>query len=184
MNNACLDGRIEEVSTVVLPWQPNNALARDNPLMKIPTLLTDGGEALFDSRVICEYLDSLHDGAKLVPASGGERWKTLRLNALGDGITDAGILCRYESMRPADKQWSDWTKGQLAKVHAGLDELEAHVDELAGPARLGPIAVACALGWLEFRAVAGDIRSRRPRLFAWYDAFAKRPSMQATIPKG
>lgn len=180
-----LDKKIESMPTTVVPVKPNAELARDNPLMKVPTLVTDGGEALFDSRVICEYLDSLHDGRKLVPASGGERWRVLRLQALGDGILDAGIITRYElAIRPQEKQWSDWIAGQTKKITQGLDLAESESAQLAGPINLGQIAIACAIGWLEFRKPVGDIRAGRPKLFKWYDEFVKRPSMQATAPKG
>jgi len=179
-----LDKKIQQVPTTVLPVKPNLDLARDNPLMKVPTLITDGGEALFDSRVVCEYLDSLHDGRKLIPASGGDRWRVLRMQALGDGILDAGIITRYElAIRPAEKQWSDWISGQGKKITQGLDLAEAESDQLNGPVNLGQIAIACAIGWLEFRKPIGDIRAGRAKLFKWYDEFAKRPSMQATVPK-
>lgn len=179
-----LDKKIQAMPTTVVPVKPNLDLARDNPLMKVPTLVTDGGESLFDSRVICEYLDSLHDGRKLIPATGGERWRVLRLQALADGILDAGIITRYElAIRPAEKQWPDWIAGQAKKMTQGLDLAEAEGDLLSGPINLGQIAIACALGWLEFRKPIGDVRAGRPRLFKWYDEFAKRPSMQATAPK-
>ncbi len=178
-----LDKKIQQVPTNVVPTKPNADLARDNPLMKVPTLVTDGGEALFDSRVICEYLDSLHDGRKLIPTSGGDRWRVLRMQALGDGILDAGIISRYElAIRPQEKQWSDWLAGQAKKITQGLDLAET--ENLGGPLNLGQVAIACAIGWLEFRKPIGDIRPGRPKLFAWYDEFAKRPSMQATVPKG
>jgi len=178
-----LDKKIEQMPTSVVPTKPNADIARDNPLMKVPTLVTDGGEALFDSRVICEYLDSLHDGRKLIPAAGGDRWRVLRLQALGDGILDAGIISRYElAIRPQEKQWSDWLAGQGKKITQGLDLAEN--ENLGGPINLGQIAIACAIGWLEFRKPIGDIRPGRPKLFKWYDEFAKRPSMQATVPKG
>lgn len=180
-----LDKKIEQVPAAVTPVKPNADIARDNPLMKVPTLVTDGGEVLFDSRVICEYLDSLHDGRRLIPVSGGDRWRVLRLQALGDGILDAGLLTRYEQvLRPAERQWSDWLSGQTTKVMQGLDLLEKDSEQLSGPINLGQIAVACALGWLEFRKPAGDIRGGRTKLFNWYDEFLKRPSMQATLPKG
>lgn len=179
-----LDKKIEQVPTAVTPVKPNADIARDNPLMKVPTLVADGGEVLFDSRVICEYLDSLHDGRKLIPSAGGERWRVLRLQALGDGILDAGLLARYEqALRPAERQWSEWLSGQTTKVTQGLDMLEGEADLLSGPVNLGQIAVACAIGWLEFRKPTGDIRAGRPKLFKWYDEFVKRPSMQATLPK-
>ncbi|MGQ0662200.1 MAG: glutathione S-transferase N-terminal domain-containing protein [Pseudomonadota bacterium] len=178
-----LDARIEKVPTAVMPLQPNAELAKANPLMKVPTLVTDGGEALYDSGVICEYLDSLHAGPKLVPPAGPERWRVLRVQALADGIADAGILCRYEeTARPADRRSKEWVEGQLKKVVQGLDILEGE-QALAGAADLGQIAVAAAIGWLEFRNVAGDIRAGRPRLFRWYEAFAKRASMMETVPR-
>jgi len=178
-----LDKKIQQMPTKVVPVEPNLDLARDNPLMKVPTLVTDGGESLFDSRVICDYLDSLHDGRKLVPAGGGDRWRVLRMQALGDGILDAGIITRYElAIRPQEKQWSDWIAGQGKKITQGLDLAES--ESLGGPIDLGQIAIACAIGWLEFRKPIGDIRPGRPKLFKWYDEFAKRPSMQATVPKG
>src|SRR4051812_16443664 len=85
-----LDKKIERIPSPVLPTKLSPELAAQNPLVKVPTLVTDGGEVLYDSAVICEYLDSLHDGKKLIPASGGERWRVLRAQALGDGILDAG----------------------------------------------------------------------------------------------
>jgi glutathione S-transferase len=179
-----LESKIETVPATVAPNKPNAEVARDNPLMKVPTLVTDGGEALYDSRVICEYLDSLHGGRKLIPASGGERWRVLCLQALGDGILDAGLLTRYETfLRPEPLRWSDWTSGQSLKITQSLDMLENDSELLAGPINLGQIAVACAIGWLEFRKPLGEIRPGRPTLFKWYDEFLKRPSMQATMPK-
>ncbi|MBI3452226.1 MAG: glutathione S-transferase N-terminal domain-containing protein [Rhodospirillales bacterium] len=179
-----LDKKIETVPTAVAPHKPNLDYARNNPLMKVPALVTDGGETLYDSRVICDYLDSLHDGAKLIPLSGGGRWQVLRTQALSDGILDAGLACRYETaLRPTEKQWPDWLSGQHEKINQGFDALEADIDQLGGPINLGQIAVACAIGWLEFRNVAGDLRKSRPKLFKWYEAFAKRPSMAATAPK-
>lgn len=180
-----LDGRIETVNTAVAPIKPNLDLARENPLMKVPTLITDDGQVLYDSRVICEYLDSQHAGVKLIPAGGADRWRVLRWQAMADGITDAGLLCRYEAaVRPEDKRSAEWTAGQLTKVTQGLDMAEADAALLTGPINLGQIALACSIGWLEFRNVAGDLRASRPKLSAWYDSFSQRPSMQATAPKG
>jgi glutathione S-transferase len=179
-----LDKKVQQVPTTVTPVQPNQDLAKDNPLMKVPTLVTDDGMALYDSYVICEYLDSLHKGEKLIPASGPARWNVLRIHALASGLTDAGILCRYEEALRKPEQRSDaWVKGQIAKIINSLDELESEVKHLQGPLTVAQIATGCALSWLEFRKPAGDVRQGRPKLFAWYDEFAKRPSMQATIPK-
>lgn len=178
-----LADRIEKVPTAVRPDQPNAALARDNPLMKVPTLTTDGGEVLYDSRVICAYLDSLHSGRKLIPESGGARWKALRLEAQGDGITDAGILVRYETtLRPDALRWKEWIDGQTQKVMQGLDALEKEPEALAGDLTIGHVAVAAGIGWLQYRAVFGDIFAGRPKLKAWYAMLSERPSFKATIP--
>ena len=178
-----LDKSIEEVVTAVSPVQANADLAQANPLAKIPALVTDDGMALFDSPVICEYLDSLHAGRKLIPASGAARWTALMLQATGDGILDAGILCRYEEViRPKDFQWAVWIAGQKAKWHGGLDLLERNSGELAGEPTIGGITIGCALGWLDFRFGEDNWRSKRPKLARWYEQFSARPSMQATIP--
>jgi glutathione S-transferase len=178
-----LDKQIEEVLTMVSPIQANADLAQANPLVKIPTLVTDDATVLYDSPVICEYLDNLQSGRKLFPASGGARWTALTLQATGDGILDAGILCRYEQVvRPKEFQWEVWIAGQKAKWHGGLDLLEREIEDLAGDLTIGHITVACAIGWLDFRYGDDKWRVKRPRLARWYDEFAKRPSMQATIP--
>ena len=182
---AGIDGRIEQVPTAVMPTKPNADVAKDNPLMKVPTLITDDGQALYDSRVICEYLDAQHAGVKLIPAAGSDRWRVLRWQAMADGITDAGLLCRYETVvRAEDKRSAEWVAGQMTKVNQGLDMAENDAALLSAPINLGQIALACGIGWMEFRNVAGDIRKTRPKLFQWYDAFCRRPSMQATTPKG
>lgn len=179
-----LDKKIEKVPTSVSPVQPNKDLAKDNPLMKVPTLVTDDGTVLYDSYVICEYLDSKNKGAKLLPESGKARWQVLALHATANGITEAGLLARYEEvLRKPELRMSEWVQGQIAKVNNGLDQLENSPKLLSGRVNLAQIAAACAIGWLEFRKPAGDIRPGRPKLMAWYDKFVKRPSMQATIPK-
>lgn len=164
------------------PWE-RNELAEDNPIGKIPALVTDDGLVLFDSRVIAEYLDDLGAGAKLFP-SGQGRWKTLRLAALGDGILDAGVSIAIEGRR--DKaHWSDWHVGrQREKINRGLDALEHEAGELDGSVDIGKITVGCALGYVAFRNFIGDWSAGRPRLSAWYATFARRPSMQSTAPKG
>ena len=112
---------LELVTERSSPVNPNPEVAVANPLVKVPTLVPDAGPALFDSPVICEYLDSLHDGAKLFPAAGSARWLALRNQALADGILDAAILYRYEiTLRPEALRWSDWLDGQMAKVNAAI----------------------------------------------------------------
>ena len=153
-----------------------------NPLGKIPALERSDGPALYDSRVICRYLDSL-SGKGLYPAEP-VLWDTLTVEATGDGITDAAILMVYEArVRPEDKRYAPWVEGQWAKIDRALDALESRwMDHLTGPMDMGQISVACALGYLDFRHGPRGWRQGRPDLAAWYNGFAKRPSMQATTP--
>ena len=172
------------------PTQPSAALSSKNALGKIPALELDDGTVLVDSRVICEYLDGLHAGPKMVPADGIERARVLTTQALADGVLDAGILLRYENvLRPEALRWSEWVDGQGLKVTAGLDALERADDATGAALDLGQIAVACALGWLEFRrpldAVSTgpiDLAHRYPKLMARYARLLERPSFAATAP--
>lgn len=174
--------RIELLDTAVLPTTLNERVNALNPLGKIPVLLTDDGEALYDSRVICEYLDTLHQGPKLLP-DGVARWQVLRLVALADGLMDAALLARYErAARPAELQWPAWLEGQLGKVQRALTELERQVGQLQGPLDLAQIGVACALGYLDFRFADLDWRTAHPGLAAFQQAFSLRMSMQASAP--
>ncbi|HUC63575.1 MAG TPA: glutathione S-transferase N-terminal domain-containing protein [Alphaproteobacteria bacterium] len=175
-----LVGKIETIPTNV--WAPDTDIAKDNPLGKVPTLVADDGTVLFDSPVICEYLDALA-GGKLFPASGKARWEALRLQALGDGVLDAGILRRLESMRPAELQSKDWMARQATVMKRGLDLAESMAASWTGSFGIGPIAIGCAVGWFDFRFGHEDWRPGRPKLAAWYADFVKRPSMQATMPK-
>ena len=179
-----LASRIETTFLRPSPLATDPTLSLSNPLSKIPVLVADDGATLYDSRVICEYLDTLHAGEKLVPISGDARWRVLRGQALADGILEAGIQVFYETVqRPKELQWSAWLDGQRAKAFQGLDALNADLALLRGPLDLAQIAIGCTIGWLEFRNVLGDLRSSRAPLFAWYDELRKRPSMQATEPK-
>ena len=181
-------GLIERIETLFLrptPVKADPVLSSDNPLSKIPALLEGGKPPLYDSSVICEYLDSLHGGKKVIPASGPERWRVLRTQALTDGILDAAILVFYEvNHRPAELHWSPWLEGQREKTQQGLDALEKEVAHFGDDVDLAQICAGITIGWLEFRNVVGDIRSTRPGLFGWYDGFRKRPSMALTEPKG
>jgi glutathione S-transferase len=177
--------RIERIPTMVAPTKPNEEVARENPLVKVPALTTDDGLVLYDSPVICEYLDTLHSGPKMFPASGKARWLALRQQALGDGILDAAILGRYEILRPKEYQWQDWIDAQLRKVRGALAALEMEVEagELAGPLTIGHITVACALGYLDFRYASEEWRTKHRRLAAWAADIAKRKSIELTVPK-
>lgn len=162
------------------PWEQPPALTAINPLSKVPALLTDDGTILYDSPVICEYLDSLHGGARLVPEKGVRRWQVLRVQALADGILDAAVLRRLECLRPAERQSPDWLALQIATVGRGLDALEQEAGSWDGTADLGRITAACALGYLDFRFGNEDWRKDRDTLRAWYEQFRQRTSMTAT----
>jgi glutathione S-transferase len=137
-HEAGLASRVEEIPTAVSPLKPNADLAKANPLMKLPTLVTDEGFALFDSPVICEYLDSLNAGRKLFPEAGAARWSALRQQAIADGILDAAISVRYQTaLAPKALQWIDWQDGQRTKWRQGLDCLEADVLALQGEPTIG-----------------------------------------------
>ncbi|WP_394831314.1 glutathione S-transferase N-terminal domain-containing protein [Pendulispora rubella] len=181
-----LDARIERVPIKTTPTTPSPELSRYNPLTKLPALQTDEGTWLFDSPVICEYLDTLNAAAPLIPREGAERFDVLRLQALSDGLVEAGLLCRYESLRPSAHAWHVWTESQLGKVNRALDALEIEARDgrhfSLERLHLGQIAVACALGWLDFRQVAGDFRLARPNLAKWYGQFSERSSMASTVP--
>ena len=178
-----LAGRVEEAETVVSPIAANETLARDNPLVKIPALVTDSGETLFDSRVICEYLDTLHTGRKFFPASGPQRFTALRRQSLTDGILDAAVLCRYETaVRPEALRWKEWIEGQKRKIFGGLAVLEAETAAWGDEFAIGQVGAACVLGYLDFRFADWDWRGGHPQLKGWFERVSARPSISATRP--
>ncbi len=173
---------VEKVTGSGNPVDPGTAPLEANPLGKVPALERPDGPALYDSRVICLYLDE-RAKAGLYP-TGARRWDTLTVEATGDGILDAALLMVYEGrIRPEEMRFTPWVEGQWAKVDRALDALETRwMAHLEGPLDAGQIAVGCALGYLDFRHDARGWRDGRPRLAAWYAGFAMRPSMQATVP--
>jgi len=174
-----LDGQVERVPTD--PWSAETDLPASNPLGKVPALELDDGMVLFDSPVICEYLDSLHGGAKLHP-DGAARWPALRLAAIGDGICDAAINRLLDTRRPDTLQSADWQQRQKAAMARACDLLEAEAAALDGPVTIGQLTVACALGYLDLRFDADQWRQGRPKLTAWFEAFSQRPSIASTTP--
>ena len=178
-------GLLDQVTLIAATGTPvdtGSMPLAQNPLGKIPALERDDGPALYDSRVICQYLDSV-SGQRLYPQAPG-LWDTLTVEATGDGITDAAILMVYEvRVRPENKRFDPWVEGQWGKIDRALDALESRwISHLQGPIEMGQISVACALGYLDFRHSARGWRQGRPDLAAWFDAFAKRSSMMATQP--
>ena len=174
-----LGDRIEVIHQETSPTNRNDRVFAANPLGKVPVLILPDGMALFDSDVICEYLDSLHAGRKLIPATGAERWKALRLQALAQGMCDAGVLHRWETnRRPENLRYPPLAEGQKTKLIEALDYLESELDPKA-PINGGHIALATGLDWIAFRELA-DFRTGRPRLSQWYEDFCDRPSMTQT----
>ena len=176
-----LTERIELIEVSLSPVQPHHGLRSHNPLGKIPALVTEADEALYDSPVICEYLDALAGGDHLWPAAGPGRWRALRRQALADGLADAAILMRYELLiRPEGLRWSEWLDGQRLKVRTALEALEA--EPLDGPFDIGAISIMCALEYLEFRFPEERWREGRPQLAAWHARLSLRPSVASTRP--
>lgn len=178
-----LAGRIECVRTLVVMAHPNSELMRINPLGRIPTLVTDEGRILHDSRVVCEYLDSLHDGRKLFPPTGEARWQALSWQALGNGMLDTMILWRNEVLKPPVQQGSDLLAAFALKIGNAVSMLEQQAPLLGNtPFGIGHVSLGVALGYIDFRFQSVAWREGRPRLAAWYDTFAQRPSALATVP--
>ena len=178
-----LGARVELQSMAVSPISRNAEVARSNPLGKIPTLLLDDGTSLFDSPVICEYLDHLSGTPRLFPPAGPARWSALRRQALADGLLDAAVLWRHElAMRPEALHWPEWIKGQSTKVGAALDTLESEAATFGTAFDIGQLACACALGYLDLRFDQLQWRTARPALAAWFAKVSQRPSMTATMP--
>ncbi len=161
------------------PVQRDQEIILSNPLGKVPTFFTDDGQVLYDSRVICEYLDTLAGGT-LFPRVGKQRWETLTLQSLGDGILDACLLARYEDVaRPEVLRWAEWRAGQLDKVSTSLAHLETQSEWLHGRVDIGSLTIGCALWYLDLRFSELAWRSTYPNVAAWYAVFGQRSSMQA-----
>ncbi|TDH62918.1 glutathione S-transferase [Dankookia rubra] len=158
------------------------AVAALNPLSKVPTLVTDDGMVLYDSPVICEYLDSIGGAPKLFPAPGPARWNAKRQEALGDGILDATQPRRRELALPLDEGRRDYIATQQAKVTRALDALEAEAGSLGMLSTIGEVTIACALGYLDFRYANEPWRPGHPKLEAWHAKVAVLPAMARTAP--
>lgn len=179
-----LEDRIEKVASAANPINQDPTIKAVNPTGKVPTLIADDGRALYDSRVICEYLDSLGRAPRLFPARGPRRFVALVLQSAADEMTDAALLARYETFaRPEPLRWNDWTEGNLRKMRDSCDLFaREHIEHLEGNLDVGVIAVACALSYLDFRFPDLKWREGRPRLAKWFAGFEARPSMKATVP--
>lgn len=168
-------------------WAPETTIAEHNPLGKIPCLLMDDGSAVFDSRVIVEYVDTLSPVGKLIPADGRERAAVKTWEALADGILDAGILARLEATwRPAEQQSPAWIERQIGKIHSALQNMSSALGESNcchnNQFGLADIAVGCALGYLDFRFPSLEWRAPYPNLDALYQRLMERQSFKDTVP--
>jgi glutathione S-transferase len=178
-----LTGSVEEI--VVDPWS-DESLRKINPLCKVPALVLDDGSALFNSPLVCEYLNEL-GGGKFFPGNSlwrgtAGRWRALGLQALGDGVLDAAVRVVLEGRLPEDRRNRDAIARQEQAIMAALALMERAVAGFAETPTIGEITLGCALGYLDFRGVCTDWREGRPALSAWYERFARYPSMIATAP--
>ena len=174
--------RLQLIETTVSMGEANPVVQRANPLSKIPTLILEDGASLYDSRAICEYLDSLHDGPKLFPPAP-QRWDVLRRHCLGDGLMDTLILWRQERLKPQARQTPEWLATFARKIEVTLAQLDVAAAALAHPPfDIGHIALGCALGYMDFRFADVDWRANAPRLAGWHATFEARPSAIATHP--
>ncbi|MEM6421625.1 MAG: glutathione S-transferase N-terminal domain-containing protein [Pseudomonadota bacterium] len=175
--------RVQLVAGRGTPTQPNKETLSVNPLGKIPALATESGEILYDSRVICRYLDR-QSGGGLYPTDNSE-FTVLTREALADGILDAAVLAVYENrLRPEGMRHQPILDAMNAKVERGLAAFETGADAVtAGALSIDKIGVACALGYLDFRFPGLNWRSKARKLTAWYDEFRETPAMLATAPR-
>ena len=176
-----LSDRVEHVPTN--PWDPQSDLPAQNPIGKVPTLISAQGVEIFDSSVICEFLDNLHAGSKMFPIDAEGRITANQFQSLADGMMDAAVLGFIEnSRRPKDRRWGEWSDRQLAAITRSLNWLEERHQTLNQTSDIGTISVACALGYLDFRFANLEWRRHHERLAEWFEQFAQRESIRATAP--
>jgi glutathione S-transferase len=169
-------------------WAPETVIQQSNPLGKVPCLVMEDGGAMFDSRVIVEYLDTLSPVGKLIPANGRERAEVKCWEALADGVLDAAVLTRLErTQRPQTQQSPEWIARQMGKVDAGLKAMSVGLKETPFCSgthyTLADVAVGCALGWLSFRFPEIDWRETYPNLAKLFDKLSERQSFKDTLPQ-
>ncbi|MGC2857339.1 glutathione S-transferase N-terminal domain-containing protein [Novispirillum sp. DQ9] len=177
-----LADRVESVPTNPLEDPP--ALSAVNPLHKVPALLLDDGQALYDSPLICEYLDVTFPTPRFIPEAGAERWRVLKLQALADGILDAALPIVMELRRPETERSAAWLERWQRAITRGVAVADADHSALDGPLDLGQVALVAALDYLDFRLPDLAWQDRHPELAAWHRALLERPSLRATDPRG
>lgn len=177
--------QIEKLASAAWPVKRDPNIVRHNPSGRVPAALLPDDSPIFDSRVICVYVDAQGTtGGSLYPKDQ-TRFAVLTLEALADGLLEAALLHRYENvLRPEDKRWDDWSRGQMEKIDGALDDLEARwLPLLQSDFHAGAVATACALGYLDFRFAEKDWRSAHPALADWFAAVSARPSLKQTAPQ-
>jgi glutathione S-transferase len=173
---------IKLVATAVDPLRPPLTLIGVNPVGKIPALVLDDGTAFYGSTLIAEFLDALDGAPRFFPRDDA-KWPALRRNALADGIFEAGMLLRFETLRPVSRQWPAWRRAQTLKITNALNALESEANQLRIEAyTIGEIALICALGWLDLRFPELQWRADRPGLETWFAAASRWPAAQRTAP--
>lgn len=185
-----LADRIELEYAEVVPGRENSVFAESvNPLRKVPALILDHGETIVDSTVICEFLDALAGGGRLIPASGPDRWRVLSQHAVAQGMCEAVILVRYETwLRPEPMRWPDWLDDQWDKIWSGLGWFERLAGQVlptgpGGTVDLSHLALACCVGYVDFRYPETNWPTRFPQVGSWYQRIASRPSLALTRPE-
>jgi len=176
-------GLVDKIDEIILasPEELKTEMPKYNPLGKIPALILDDGTVLFESKVICEYLDSLHGGEKFFPSELEVRWKTILLQGLADGIGDAVVTAWMNKFnRPEKFVYEPAISFQLVKVERGLLEIDGQVGGFDKLGRIGPLSVACTIGYLDFRFPDFGWREQNLELANWYSRFCELPSMKAT----
>lgn len=177
-----LEDRVTEVPTN--PMEPDADLVARNPLHKVPALVLDDGASLYDSRVICEYLDFLTPGPRLLPDSGDARWQALRRQALADGILDAALATVMELRRPEGERSAMWLDRWRHAITRGVAVAEGDLDALSGDLDMSQIAVASALDYLDFRLPDIAWQDSHGALAAWLRDRLARPAFRRTDPRG
>jgi len=181
-----LDGQIESLR--VDPFSLDKALLCSNPLGKVPTLLRDDGSTMFDSPLLCRYLDSLSTVSRLIPQDSNKKWQVLRWEALADGMTDAAYNIVMERRRPPTQQSAEWLGRWAADIERALQQMEMRIGEIGRDVTLAHLAAGAAIGYLDLRMpeilyeAACPQPAAYPRLLQWYESFRLRPSMQSTVP--
>ncbi len=176
-----IEDRIEKVYALVSLSKTNAEVMKVNPIGRIPALIADDGTVLYDSNVICEYLDALHGDSHLFPRDSPRRWDALRRLALGDGVLETGVLWRSELLRAPEQQSAAVSAAFEEKTRSALAAVERDVSAPHGDGiDIGDIAIGCALSYLDFRFPHLEWRASAPRAALWFESFGARRSMQET----